>query len=56
MTNEAHAKIQKMLYNLSTNDRASASKELRQVLEMKVKDAYNREYTQVSNSLSKENK
>jgi hypothetical protein len=55
MTNEAQAKIQKMVYNLTTENRAAAGRELKDIIDIKVKNAFKREYAQVLQSF-KENK
>lgn len=55
MTSEAQAKIQKMIYNLTNENRSAAGRDLKEIIDIKVKDAFKREYTQVMQSF-KENK
>lgn len=55
MEPEIKAKIAKMLYNLSTENRAQADKELRHIIQTKVKNSLSREYEKVKASFSKEN-
>lgn len=55
MTSEAQAKIQKMIYNLTNENRSAAGRDLKDIIDIKVKDAFKREYTQVMQSF-KENK
>jgi hypothetical protein len=55
MKPEIKAKIAKMLYNLGTENRAAADKELSDIIKSKVKNAISKEYEKVKASFSKEN-
>lgn len=55
MTNEAQAKIQKLIYNVTTENRAAAGRELKDILDTKIREAFRREYEQITQSF-KENK
>jgi hypothetical protein len=52
MTNEAQAKIQKMVYNFVTDNRAGAAKELKEVLDLKIKSSFRKEYDQLTKSFA----
>lgn len=55
MEPEIKSKIAKMLYNLGTENRAAADKELRNIIKTKVKHSLSREYEKVKATFSKEN-
>lgn len=54
MTNEAQTNcIKRMIYNVSTGNRAEADKELKNLLSSKVNAIYDREYANISKSLDR---
>ena len=55
MEPEIKSKIAKMLYNLGTENRAQADKELRDIIKSKVKNTLSKEFEKVKRSFSKEN-
>jgi len=55
MEPQIKSKIAQMLYNLGTENRAAADKELRDIVKSKVKNTLSREYEKVKASFSKEN-
>lgn len=55
MNGETKTKIAKMLYHLSNDNRASADKELHEILKIKAKNAFAKEYEKVKRTFSKEN-
>jgi hypothetical protein len=55
MQPETKSKVAKFLYNLGTDNRAQADKELREIIKMKVDNELSREFQKVKASFSKEN-
>ena len=56
MQSEMKAKISKMIYHLSEENRASAESQLREIVKMKIKDSFTKEYQKVKDSFSQESK
>lgn len=56
MSNTATAKISKMLYQLGTENRASANKTLNEIIDLKVRKTFATEYEKVKSNFSKENR
>lgn len=54
MQTETQAKISKMLYHLSTENRAAADAELRAIVKSKVQNAFDKQYQKVKDSFSQE--
>ena len=54
MIPETKVQISKMLYHLSTENRASADKQLKEIVNSKVQNIFNKEYDKVKSSFSKE--
>lgn len=55
MSTEIKTKVTKMIYNISTENRAAANRDLKEILDLKVKKSLSREYEKVKASFSKEN-
>ena len=51
---ETKAQISKMLYHLSTENRAAADKTLKEIVKSKVDHAFNTQYQKVKSTFSKE--
>ncbi len=54
MNTDTKSKISKMIYHLGTENRAAANKELRQIIEDKVKIQFDKQYQKVKDTFSKE--
>lgn len=54
MSSDTKVKISQMLYHLSTENRAAADRELRDIIKIKTKQVFDREYAKVQNSSRKE--
>lgn len=54
MSSETKAKINKMLFHLSNEDRASADRELQQIIKLKTQKVFDKEYQNVKNTFAKE--
>jgi hypothetical protein len=54
MSSETKAKINKMLFHLSNENRAGADKELQQIIKLKTQKVFDQEYQRIKNSFAKE--
>lgn len=55
MQEQIKSHIANMIYHLNTENRSQADKNLKQLIDYKVKNLYSREFQKVKNSFSKEN-
>lgn len=56
MQSDIKARIGKMIYHLSTENRAAANAELQEIMKQKVNAIYNAEYAKVRAAVSQESK
>ena len=54
MSSDTRSKISQVIYHLGNGNRASADRELGQIIKIKMKNVFEREYDKVKNQFSKE--
>jgi hypothetical protein len=54
MNSETRTRIARMVYHLGNENRASADKELKEIVKFKIKSAFETEYEKVKTAFSKE--
>ena len=54
MSSDTRSKISQMLYHLGNGNRASADRELAQIVKIKMKNVFEKEYQKVKDQFSKE--